>query len=63
MKSYNLNQRFSLGTNVKLKLKTFSNWMETTIVRVGDKIIKLREERELFARCLIIQRSRPELVP
>ena len=47
----------------KLKLKTFSNWMEKTKVRVGDKVIKLREERELLGRFLIIQGSRPELVP
>lgn len=47
----------------KLKLKTFSNWMEKTKVRVGDKVVKLREERELLGRFLIIQGSRPELVP
>ena len=47
----------------KLKLKTFSNWMEKTKVRVGDKVIKLREERQLLGRFLIIQGSRPELVP
>ena len=32
----------------KLTLKTFSNWMEKTKVRLGDKVIKLREERELL---------------
>lgn len=47
----------------KLKLKTFSNWMEKRKVRVGDKVIKLREERELLGRFLIIQGSRPSLVP
>lgn len=47
----------------KLKLKTFSNWAEKIKVRTGDKVIKLREERELFGRFLIIQGSRPELVP
>jgi len=47
----------------QLKMKTFSNWMDKTKVRVGEKIIKLREERELLARFLIIQGSRPELVP
>ena len=47
----------------KLKLKTFSNWMEKTEIRVGDKVIKLREERQLLGRFLIIQGSRPELVP
>ena len=47
----------------KLKLKTHSTWMAKRKVRVGDKIIKLREERQLLARFLVIQQSRPELVP
>ena len=47
----------------KLKLKVFSNWMEKTKVRIGEKVIKLREERELLGRFLIIQSSRPSLVP
>ena len=37
--------------------------MEKSKFTVGDKVIKLREERQLFARFLIIQQSRPELVP
>ena len=41
----------------KLKLKTFSNWMEKTEIRVGDKIIKLREERQLLG-LFVIQMSR-----
>ncbi len=47
----------------KLKLKTFSTWMKKTRVAVGDKVIKLREERQLLARFLVIQQSRPEFVP
>ena len=47
----------------KLKLKTHSTWMAKQKVRVGNKIIKLREERQLLARFLVIQQSRPELVP
>ena len=47
----------------KIKLKTFSNWMEKNRIRVGDKVVKLREERQLLGRFLIIQKSRPELVP
>ena len=47
----------------KLNLKTFSNLGDIIKVRTGDKVIKLREERELFGRFLIIQGSRPELVP
>ena len=42
--------------------QTFSNWMQKTRIHVGDKVIKLREERQLLGRFLIIQRSRP-LVP
>ena len=37
--------------------------MDKSRVLVGDKVIKLREERQLFARFLVIQQSRPELVP
>ena len=36
----------------KLKLKSFSNWMEKRKVRVGDKVIKLQEEHELLGRFL-----------
>ena len=50
-------------TLTKLKLKNFSNWMAKTTIKVGDKVIKLREERQLFARFLVIQQSRPDLVP
>ena len=46
----------------KLKLKT---WNEKARIQSGkgDKVIKLKEERELLGRFLIIQASRPELVP
>ena len=47
----------------KLMLISYSTWLEKTKVRVGDKVIKLQEERELLGRLLIIQSSRPELVP
>ena len=56
-------QRSVWDKMTKLKLKTFSNWMAKTRVQVGDKVIKLREERQLLARFLIIQQSRPQLVP
>ena len=45
----------------KSKLKTFNTWMPKTTHRVADKVIKLREERSLMSRFLIIQNSRPEL--
>ena len=47
----------------KFKLKTFSSLTGKIRVTVGQKVIKLREERELLGRFLIILGSRPELVP
>ena len=47
----------------KLNGQTFSNLGDTMKVQTGDKVIQLREERELFGRFLIIQGSHPELVP
>ena len=47
----------------KMKLKAFCTWMAKTCVTLGDKVIKLREERQLLAHFLIIPQSRPELVP
>jgi len=40
----------------KLKLKTFLNWMEKTKIRVGDTVIKLREdgrESEMLSNLII----------
>ena len=39
----------------KVKLKPFCTWMAKTRVTLGDKVIKLREKRQLLARFLIIQ--------
>ena len=47
----------------KIKLKTFSNYMQPIKTKTGEKVINLREEREVLGRILIIQRSRKELVP
>ena len=47
----------------KLKLKNCTNWTQKTKVKFGDKVIKFREDRQFLGRCLIIQESRPELVP
>ena len=35
-----------------------STWMKKTKVRVGDKVIQLREERLLLAQLMIIQQIR-----
>ena len=46
----------------KLKLKT---WNQKNKITTGkdNKVVKLKEERELLGRFLIIQSSKPELVP
>ena len=36
--------------------------MVKTTLKVGDKVVKLREERELLAQFLIIHQSRPQLL-
>ena len=40
------------------KYKTMSTWMKKTKVRVGDKVIKLQEERQLLALLMMIQQTR-----
>ena len=46
----------------KLKLKTYSTWMMKATIVVGDKVVKLREDRQLLARFLVIQQLRSQLV-
>ena len=50
-------------TMKKLKLKICSPWMKKTVVKIGDKVVKLREERQLLAQFLVIHQARPELLP
>ena len=45
-----------------LKLKRYSTWMTKATIAVGDKLLKLREDRQLLARFLAIQQSRPQLI-
>ena len=47
----------------KPKIKSFSTWMPKTRISIGDTVIKVREERQLFGRMLVIQEYRPDLVP
>ena len=47
----------------KLKLKAFSNWSKKARIKVGEKVIKIKEERQLFARMMVIQEHRPDVVP
>ena len=45
--------------SIKLaKTKTMNTWMNKIEIKIDDKVIKLREERHLLARFLIIQQSR-----
>ena len=45
----------------KTKLQTFKSSNATAEVRSGDKLIKVKEERGLLQRFVVIARSRPEL--
>ncbi len=46
----------------KMKLKTFSTCLKKTNVAGNNKVVKLREDRQLLARFLVVQQSRPDLV-
>lgn len=45
----------------KMKLKTHNTCLKKTNIGVGSKIIKLREDRQLLVRFLVIQQSRPQI--
>ncbi len=45
----------------KKKLKTFKSANATTDIKIGDKMVKIKEERGLLQRFIVISRSRPEL--
>ena len=45
----------------KTKLRTFKSSNATAEIRSGDKLIKVKEERGLLQRFVVISRSRPEL--
>ena len=46
----------------KLNLRTFSNCHGKSICKIGNKLVKLREDRQLLARFLVVQQSRPQLM-
>ena len=49
--------KLTIWDSIKLsKYKTMSTWMKKTKVRVGDKVIMLREERQLLARLMMISK-------
>ena len=46
----------------KMKLKTFTTCQRKTPCKVGTKLVKLREDRQLLARFLVVHQSRPGLI-
>ncbi len=44
------------------KLKTCPTYQKKATCRVRDKLVKLREDTQLSARCIVVQQSRPTLV-
>ena len=49
------------GKMTKRKLKTFKSECPTAKIKVGNNIIKIKEERSLLQRFIVISRSRPDL--
>ena len=46
----------------QLNLKRFATWMKSKSVKVGDKIIKLKEDRKLLSKIIIVAKARPDLI-
>lgn len=54
--------KLSVGDKMsKRKLRTYKSANASTKVRVGDNVVKIKEERGLLQRFIVISRSRPEL--
>ena len=49
------------GKMTKRNLKTFKSESATTEIKIGNQLIKIKEERNLLQRFIVISRSRPEL--
>ena len=45
-----------------MNVKTFPTCLKNTTIQVDNKLIKLREDRQLLARFLVIQQSRPTMI-
>ena len=45
----------------KTKLKTLKSANAMAEIRIGDQLVKIKEERGLLQRFIVISRSRPEL--
>ena len=44
------------------KIKRFANWMPKTTVKVNNKLYKVRHNRQFQSKCLLVAKSRPELL-
>ena len=47
----------------QLKLKRFSNWAKAKKVKVGNKVLHMKEDRAIYSRIIKIAQTRPELIP
>ena len=46
----------------QLKLTRFMTWIKKKTIKVGDKVIKLREDRQLYSQIINIAQKRPEII-
>ena len=46
----------------QIKIKRFANWMPKTTLKVNNKIYKVRHNRQFQSKCLLVAKSRPELL-
>ena len=46
----------------QLRLKRFSTWSKTKKISIGNKVLKLREDRQFLSKVIIIAQRRPELI-
>ena len=58
----NTTAKMSMRDLMKKLPKAFANWENKTFCTMNKKVIKLREDRQLLARFLVIQRSQRELL-
>ena len=49
------------GRMTKNKVKTFKSESATAEIKIGNQLIKIKEERNLLQRFIVISRSRPDL--
>ena len=50
-----------LGANEKDKAQCLETVNKKTKLKVADQVVKLKSERSLFARLIVVAKSRPEI--